>query len=73
MHMIAAKIIRYKRRTNFLYQIFFFREHGLAGLYKGVDSKLLQSALAAGFMFLTYEKIAAYVLTMLGAKQIKKA
>merc|ERR1712013_89881 len=33
MHMIAAKIIR---------------EQGAAGLFKGVDSKLLQSALAAG-------------------------
>jgi len=57
MHMIAAKIIR---------------EQGAAGLFKGVDSKLLQSALAAGFMFLTYEKIAAYVLTVLGAKKIKR-
>jgi len=57
MHMIAAKIIR---------------EQGTAGLFKGVDSKLLQSALAAGFMFLTYEKIAAYVLTVLGARKIKK-
>jgi len=57
MHMIAAKIIR---------------EQGTAGLFKGVDSKLLQSALAAGFMFLTYEKIAAYVLTVLGAKKINK-
>ena len=49
-----------------------YRKHGWAGLYKGVDSKLLQSALAAGFMFLTYEKIAAYVLAILGARKSKK-
>ena len=57
MHSLAASIIR---------------EHGWAGLYKGVDSKLVQSALAAGFMFLTYEKIAAYVLAILGARNSRK-
>ena len=35
----------------------FFRESGLRGLFRGVDSKLLQSVLAAGFMFLAYEKV----------------
>eukprot|EP00090_Calanus_glacialis_P046701 TRINITY_DN9292_c0_g1_i1.p1 TRINITY_DN9292_c0_g1~~TRINITY_DN9292_c0_g1_i1.p1 ORF type:complete len:295 (+),score=59.16 TRINITY_DN9292_c0_g1_i1:50-934(+) len=57
LHQIAAKIIR---------------ENGASGLFKGVDSKLLQSALAAGFMFLTYEKISAYVLALLGSKQLEK-
>jgi len=58
MQQIATKIIR---------------EHGASGLFKGLDSKLLQSALAAGFMFLTYEKISVYVLALLGSKQLKKA
>ena len=33
------------------------RESGLKGLFRGLDSKLLQSVLAAGFMFLAYEKV----------------
>jgi len=57
MSQIAAKIVR---------------ENGASGLFKGMDSKLLQSALAAGFMFLTYEKISSYVFTLLGAKQKQK-
>ena len=46
----------------------FFRESGLRGLFRGVDSKLLQSVLAAGFMFLAYEKVPQrieYNLTLL--------
>jgi len=45
------------------------RESGLRGLFRGVDSKLLQSVLAAGFMFLAYEKIAALVFSILGARR----
>jgi len=45
------------------------RESGVRGLFRGVDSKLLQSVLAAGFMFLAYEKIAALVFAILGARR----
>jgi len=45
------------------------RESGLKGLFWGLDSKLLQSVLAAGFMFLAYEKIAALVFAILGARR----
>jgi len=48
------------------------RENGVSGLFKGLDSKLLQSVAAAGFMFLTYEKISAGVLTLLGSKKLQK-
>jgi len=47
------------------------RESGPAGLFKGLDSKLVQSVVAAGFMFLTYEKIAALVFAILGARRNK--
>lgn len=45
------------------------RESGPAGLFRGLDSKLLQSVLAAGFMFLAYEKIAAAVFVILGVRR----
>lgn len=45
------------------------RESGPGGLFRGLDSKLLQSVTAAGFMFLTYEKIAAMVFVILGVKR----
>ena len=32
-------------------------QNGVVGLYRGVDSKLLQSVTAAGFMFMSYENI----------------
>ena len=45
------------------------RESGPAGLFRGLDSKLLQSVLAAGFMFLAYEKIATAVFVILGVRR----
>ena len=67
-----AKIIRLDYSKNLLFlKRNLFRENGASGLFKGVDSKLLQSALAAGFMFLTYKKISAYVLARLGSKQLQ--
>jgi hypothetical protein len=37
---------------------------------KGLEAKLVQSILSAGFMFLTYEKIAAFAFTIMGARKI---
>ena len=47
--------------TSFTY----FRTFGLGYLYRGLDAKLIQSFVTAGFMFLTYEKMSAILLTLL--------
>ena len=43
-------------------------QQGVAGLYRGMDSKLLQSVTAAGFMFMNYESIVNMVHTTMGLK-----
>jgi hypothetical protein len=50
----------------------YFRKEGRSGLTKGLEAKLVQSILSAGFMFLTYEKIAAMAFTIMGARRIKQ-
>lgn len=35
------------------------RRHGVLGLYKGLEAKLLQTVLTAALMFVVYEKITA--------------
>ena len=47
--------------TNFTH----FRTFGLGYLYRGLDAKLIQSFVTAGFMFLTYEKMSAILLALL--------
>ena len=47
--------------TSFTY----FRTFGLGYLYRGLDAKLIQSFVTAGFMFLTYEKMSAILLSLL--------
>ena len=47
--------------TSFTY----FRTFGLGYLYRGLDAKLIQSFVTAGFMFLTYEKMSAILLALL--------
>ncbi|KAK3089477.1 hypothetical protein FSP39_003920 [Pinctada imbricata] len=42
------------------------RADGFKGLYKGMEAKLLQTVLMSAFMFLTYEKIAAFIFHMFG-------
>jgi len=41
------------------------RRHGLPGLYKGLESKLLQTVLTTALMYLCYEKIAAFVFQIM--------
>ena len=45
------------------------RNFGVGYLYQGLDAKLLQSVITAGFMFLSYEKLKnlLFNLLMLGA------
>ena len=49
------------------------RSQGLKGLYKGMESKLLQTVLTAAFMFMVYEKIAAAVFRIMGAEYLTMA
>ncbi|XP_067673499.1 peroxisomal membrane protein PMP34-like isoform X1 [Haliotis asinina] len=42
------------------------RTQGVQALYKGMETKLLQTVLTAALMFLTYEKIAAFIFRLMG-------
>ncbi|XP_032816885.1 peroxisomal membrane protein PMP34 [Petromyzon marinus] len=42
------------------------RKQGVAGLYKGLEAKLLQTVLTAALMFVLYEKIAALTFRIMG-------
>lgn len=48
-------------------QILFYivKKQGMAGLYKGMEAKLLQTVLSAALMFLAYEKISRFVFRIL--------
>lgn len=47
------------------YRILLYRKQGIAGLYKGLEAKLLQTVLTAALMFLAYEKISRFVFRIL--------
>ncbi|XP_029667604.1 peroxisomal membrane protein PMP34-like isoform X1 [Formica exsecta] len=53
-------------------QILFYilKKQGIAGLYKGMEAKLLQTVLTVALMFLAYEKIARFVFRILLHKPI---
>ena len=59
---------------NFL-QIFHYIivNFGPKYLYKGLDVKLIQSIITAGFMFLTYEKISAIIFALSGLQKAVKS
>ena len=44
---------------------YILRKHGLSGLYKGMEAKILQTIFTAALMFMTYEQIVAFVLKLL--------
>eukprot|EP00118_Oscarella_pearsei_P003643 m.15161 g.15161 ORF g.15161 m.15161 type:complete len:311 (+) comp26224_c0_seq2:66-998(+) len=46
------------------------RIQGFRGLYKGIQVKLLQTVLTAALMFVVYEKIAAFIFTILRARTV---
>lgn len=46
--------------------LFIYRSSGFKGLYKGLESKIIQTTLTAALMFLCYEKIAAFVFHIMG-------
>ncbi|KZC08344.1 PREDICTED: peroxisomal membrane protein PMP34 isoform X1 [Dufourea novaeangliae] len=45
--------------------LYILKKHGIAGLYKGMEAKLLQTVLTAALMFLAYEKISRFVFRIL--------
>ncbi|KAM8825215.1 peroxisomal membrane protein PMP34 isoform 1-T1 [Synchiropus picturatus] len=45
------------------------KKHGAAGLYKGLEAKLLQTVLTAALMFVIYEKITAATFRVMGLNQ----
>lgn len=49
-----------------------FRRFGIAGLYKGLEAKLLQTVLTAALMFLVYEKLTAATFMVMGLKSTRK-
>lgn len=51
-----------------LFQIFSYiiRSNGFKGLYKGMESKIIQTTFTAALMFLCYEKIAEFVFHIMG-------
>lgn len=48
------------------------KNNGIAGLFRGLEAKLLQTVLTAALMFATYEKIAAFVMSLLIRQTPKK-
>jgi len=44
------------------------KQHGFIGLYKGMESKLLQTVVTAALMFAFYERIARFVFHLMGLK-----
>lgn len=45
--------------------LYILRTQGAAGLFRGLEAKLLQTVLTAALMFMTYEKIATFVKSIL--------
>ncbi|ODN05079.1 Peroxisomal membrane protein PMP34 [Orchesella cincta] len=45
------------------------QRHGLKGLFKGMESKILQTVLTSALMFVIYEKIAAFVFRLMRLKK----
>ncbi|KAJ8317987.1 hypothetical protein KUTeg_003078 [Tegillarca granosa] len=52
-------------------QVIQSKENGIQALYKGMEAKLFQTVLTAALMFLTYEKIAAFVFKLMGHNTAK--
>nr|CAD7451263.1 unnamed protein product [Timema bartmani] len=59
-------------RPNMLQLLsYILNKHGLAGLYKGMEAKIIQTILTAALMFTAYEKIATFVFKLLRSHQTK--
>lgn len=48
------------------------KKNGVAGLYQGLETKMIQTVLATALMFMCYEKIAQFVfILLLGSSRMK--
>ncbi|KAL5018703.1 hypothetical protein ScPMuIL_004425 [Solemya velum] len=64
-----SKIDRSKGLVQMLLDL--VRSQGMQVLYKGMEAKLLQTVVTAAMMFLTYEKIAAFIFHLMGQEYSK--
>ena len=48
---------------------YIIKNFGPKYLYKGLEAKLLQAIVTAGFMFLTYEKISSLIFALSGLEK----
>jgi len=44
-------------------------KHGINGLFKGLESKILQTVLTSALMFTIYEKIVSFIFKLMRAKR----
>lgn len=57
------------QRTMFQVLVYVVRNFGVLGLFKGLESKLLQTVLTAALMFMAYEKISTLVFQLMRLNQ----
>lgn len=50
-----------------------YEEKGLLGLFKGLEAKLMQTVLTASLMFVVYEKLVAFISTLVRGKLLAKS
>lgn len=59
--------MRYSNDQRTMLEVFLYviKNFGVLGLFKGLESKLLQTVLTAAMMFMAYEKISALVFRLM--------
>mmetsp|Transcript_18772 Transcript_18772/g.30670 ORF Transcript_18772/g.30670 Transcript_18772/m.30670 type:complete len:377 (+) Transcript_18772:305-1435(+) len=65
-----SSVCKYTGTIDCLQKI--YGEDGFAGLYRGMEAKLLQTCLTSAFMFTAYEKICAIILRFILWKKFEK-
>lgn len=53
--------------------VYMVRNFGIGSLFQGLDGKLVQSLIAAGFTFLSYEKISSTIFALFGLRKAIKS
>ncbi|OQR66173.1 peroxisomal membrane protein PMP34-like [Tropilaelaps mercedesae] len=72
LQLVQSKM-RYNndKRSMFAVMVYIVRNFGAAGLFKGLESKLLQTVLTAALMFMAYEKISSLVFKLMRLDKTK--
>lgn len=75
LDQLAQSKMRYSNdnRSMISVLIYVVRNFGLGGLFRGLESKLLQTVSTTALMFMAYEKIAQIVFALLQVEAKKKA